>query len=192
MLKHVLALVVLASFSVVTALPAQDLVVAAPTAPPNLPLGERVRLTVSGYRVEGTVAGSDEGGVTLLMKNGVTYRAGRGEIDGLEIARPRSWLAGAGRGALIGGLSVGAITAASLPGQMKEPDGSCTDSFGAPQVCTTGRQVVEGLAMGALTGAVIGMLFPGTRWDRVEFDKVRVSVAPAPSGGVAVNASVGF
>jgi hypothetical protein len=46
--------------------------------------------------------------------------------------------------------------------------------------------------MGALTGAVIGMLFPGTRWDRVEFDKVRVSVAPAPSGGVAVNASVGF
>jgi hypothetical protein len=188
----VLAAVALVSFSFATALPAQDVAVAAPSPYPDVPLGERVRVTVGGMRVEGTVAASDGTGLTLLLERGVTYRALQSDLDRLEVARRRSWLAGAGRGALIGGLSVAAITAATIPGQKEEPDGTCTDSFGAPQICTTGRQVVEGLAMGALTGAIIGILFPGSRWERVENYEVRVGVAPAPGGGLAASASVGF
>jgi hypothetical protein len=190
--RRVLAVVALASFSFATALPAQDIAVAAPTAFPNVPLGEHVRVTVGGLRVEGTVAASDGSGLTLLMERGVTYRALRTDLERLEVARRRSWLAGAGRGALIGGLSMAAITAATIPGQEKQPDGTCTDSFGAPQICTTGRQVAEGLAMGALTGAIIGALFPGKRWERVGSHEVRIGVSPAPGGGVAVQTALSF
>jgi hypothetical protein len=190
--RRMLGLAVLASFSVPVALPAQDIVVAARANFPNVPQGEHVRVTVGGLRVEGTVAASDEVGLTLLLERGVTYRALGTDLDRLEVARRRGWLAGAGRGALIGGLSVAAITAATLPGQEKRPDGTCTDSLGAPQICTTGRQVAEGLTMGALSGAIIGALFPGTRWEQVEAREVRVSVAPAAGGGVALAASVGF
>ncbi len=194
-LSRVLALAAVTQLSLGTAVPAQDLALRRPAGHPkhpNVPLGERVRITVGGLRVEGTVASSDPDGLTLLMKNGVTYRTAVDSIDRMEVARRRGWLAGAGRGALIGGLSVAAMAAAVLPGQKKEPDGTCTDSFGAPQICTTGRQVAEGLAMGALTGAVIGMLFPGTTWHRVESAGVRVGVTPAPGGGVAVRAAVTF
>ena len=47
----------------------------------------RVPPTVSGLRVEGTVASSDPVGLTLAMKNGVTYRTAVDTIDQMEVVR---------------------------------------------------------------------------------------------------------
>jgi hypothetical protein len=158
----------------------------------DIPVGARVRLKLGGMHVDGLVSASDDAGLTIVQPNGVSYRAAREALDGLEVARPRPRLKGAVRGALLGAAIGGGIAAASLAGQKENPDGTCTDSFGTPEICTTGSQVAEMASMSAFLGFTIGLLFPGPLGARAAVDGVRVGVGPAPGGGVAARASVRF
>jgi len=158
----------------------------------NLPVGDRVRLNLGGMRVEGRVSSSDDQGLTIVQENGVAYRAARESLDGLEVSRPRPRLKAALRAGLIGAAVMGGLGAVTMVGQEKLPDGSCTDSFQTPQECTTGAQVAEMAAISGFVGVVIGLVWPGQQWERVKMDRVRVGVGPAPGGGVAAQATVGF
>jgi len=151
-----------------------------------------VRLDLAGVRVEGRLVVDDAGGMTVLRKNGAAFRAESAFIQGVEVARRRNWLLGAGRGALIGGLAVAAIDGVLMVGQKENPDGTCTDPYGTPTLCASRDQLASDVAVGALVGAVLGSIWPGHRWERLQTDRIRVSVAPAPGGGVGVLTTVSF
>ena len=169
----------------------QEAILVAPDRP-GLPVGEVVRLDVSGVRVEGRLVVDDAGGMTILRRNGAIVRVESPWIQQIEVARRRSWLLGAGRGALIGGLTVAAIDGAIMVGEKKNPDGACTDAYGAPTLCTTRDQIASDVAVGALVGAVLGSIWPGHRWERLQTDRIRVGVTRAPGGGVGVRTSLSF
>lgn len=201
--RRALAVATAVQFLVVAAAPAQEAAAPAERAAIgaatrggrtaiDIPLGERVRLSLGGMRVEGRVSASDDLGLTIVQPNGVSYRASREALDRLEVARPRPRLQAALRAGLIGAVVGGGMSASFLVGQKESPDGSCTDAYGTPQICATKSQVGQDTALGFTFGALLGALWPGHRWERVRVDRVRVSIGPAPGGGVAAQTSVRF
>jgi len=158
----------------------------------GLPLGARARFDIGGMHVEGQVSSMDELGVTIMQENGLPYRVGVEAIDGLEVARARPRIQAAFRGALIGAAFGGALQGSLMVGQQQADDGSCTDAMGTPQECQTKAMLAETVALGALTGLVVGVLWPGHHWERVKVNRVRVGVGLAPGGGVAARATVSF
>lgn len=191
MARRLVILAVVLHVSLAAGARAQEASLVAPSYP-GLPVGERVRLDLGGTKVEGRLIPGDAGGMTVLQKNGATFRVESAWIRQIEVARRRSWLIGAGRGALIGSLTVAAIDGVLMAGTQENPDGTCTDAYGAPTICVTREQMASDIAVGAFVGAVIGSIWPGHRWERLQTDRIRVSVAPAPGGGVGVRTSVSF
>ena len=167
---------------------------AATEEPSSTLVGERVRLSGPSLatRAEplvGQVVTADADAITVVTneRTGETRRIPFSSIRRLDVARPGR-RSRAGQGALIGtavSLALGATALAS------------EQCHGDDPLCHIGSTLVFvfGTPAGALTGAVIGGLSHapgGTRWERVDTRRVRVSVLPDLHGGIRGGLSVRF
>jgi hypothetical protein len=113
----------------------------------------------------------------------------RAAITSLEVKRKHSQ---AGKGALVG---AGVGLAISLGTVLYSEAGHhCVDGGEDPGLCTFlyVAGTVVATAGGALIGAVSGALTPRERWERVDTQRLRVSVMPDPHGGIRGGLSVRF
>src|SRR5262245_26247753 len=159
------------------------------------PAGSRVRLTtLDGTRFKGRMVGVEDGQVTLLEDRGLAVRVGRDQLARIEVSEKRSPLHGFFRGA-VAGAAVGAafgVTMYYADRTEVRPDGLCGDLEVGITTCTDGADIKGYAGMGALIGGIVGVFKPGTTWKPLESQDLRVSLAPAPGGGVAVRASLAF
>jgi hypothetical protein len=168
---------------VVTALPAAA----------QVKVGDEVRITAvalpresavaagGSYRdskLRGKIAALADGSVVLELKGATRVDVPFASIQKLDVRRGLS----RGYGALYGGLLGG------VAGALGCAVSDCSDEGimgGSDAVILLG-------GAGAVLGAGIGALVVGSGWDNVPLDKVRVSVAPLPGGGVGAAVSLGF
>ena len=132
--------------------------------------GDQVRLQIRGsasqsyeiLRLRGTVQSIDAGRLTAHFRDGP--RSMRlDSIIRMDVARERSRASGALQGALIGGITAGAI-GFFLGIADPQPDSG-------PLISETIDSGLFGAAVlgvpGMLVGGLIGLATPGTRWERV-------------------------
>jgi len=145
-------------------------------APPAV--GETVRLSAPAA-APGTLRGElvARRGDTLFVRreNATAPVAVRmAQVEWIDVRRPRGWLAGLGRGVLIGapaGFGGGYLLGSMAEGGVDE----CADDCGL----LTAAGAAAGLVTGTLLGALVGGSAPGGRWVRTE---PRVHAAAAPQG----------
>jgi hypothetical protein len=163
-------------------------------------VGERVRLSGPSFSTRdeplvGQVKAVDAEAITVVKnkRTGETIRIPFASIKHLDVARPGQ-RSRAGRGALIGlavPVAAGLIALIVESASTKECGGD--DPFCAHLASTA--IFVVGVPVSTLTGAVIGGLSHapgGTRWERVDTRRVRVSVLPDFHGGIRGGLSVRF
>lgn len=159
------------------------------------PAGSRVRITtVEGGRFAGRLVGVEGGQVTLLDDRGLAVRVGSDQLARVELSERRGALQGFFRGALVGA-AVGATFGVSfyfVDRSEERPDGLCGNLETGLTTCTSSADIKGYAATGALIGGIVGVFKPGATWRPIQSRDLRVSLAPAPGGGVAVRASLGF
>ena len=146
-----------------------------------LPTGQRVRFVsaaLGGRTLTGNLLAIDD--ETLLVKlagRAEPLRLRRASVERFEVSRGRR--SGAGKGALVGGLSllvVGAL-AHNLCGFNPDCEGPPP-----PTSEDTVTRLASSAAVGAGIGALFGSAFGGERWERVPLS---VAVAPQRRGARA-------
>ena len=167
--------------------------------------GNRVRIVTDAHVVIGRVAAADDSTVVLdrtTNRWGVpvsTRPIGWTEVRRLDMGagrRPR--LVGALEGAalgLVGGAAGGAVMFGGLTVlsgcNARSPDPE--ERFGCFR---TGDAFLLGALLGAYqgapTGAVLGFLWPGDRWERTPVALPRPAVVAMPDGRTGVGASLRF
>ena len=97
----------------------------------------------------------------------------------------------AGRGALIGGVTLGALSGIALGAACVGSSGSFIDySDRAGAALAVGAGV--GFVVGAGIGGLIGAFVKTDGWEGVPLDQLRVSIAPQRGGRFALGLSISF
>ena len=147
--------------------------------------GTRVRIEAPGAlssRLEGTVV-SHTADSMVVVRESTVYRLSLGEVSRLEVHTGKDRLAGARRGALIGGVigvGWGILVVAS---GFDEP--LCYTEEPCGEAPPAGETIVASTGAGAVWGGLIGAWVGRKRWDPVP-GPARLAVAPAAGGGMNV------
>jgi hypothetical protein len=150
----------------------------------SLAVGSHVRVSTEGRQVL-------QGLVTTVADEWIVVGPARVPIDSiteLQVLKRRS---NAGKGALIGGASLGALSGLALGVACAQSSGSfidCSDHVPA----YFGLGALAGFTVGALLGGVIGAFTMSDVWEPVALDGVRVTIAPSQSGPLSVGLSLSF
>jgi hypothetical protein len=101
------------------------------------------------------------------------------------------------KGHFLTGLAIGTVAGVGLGLSMRssiEDDLRNTDDFyDGIGIAIAGTAAVPfGIALGAITGGVVGALWRSERWREVSTDRLRVAVVPTSRGGLGVGVGVSF
>lgn len=154
--------------------------------------GERVRVSTGSERFGGMLVELQADSL-VLSDNGARRAVPLSDVRRLEVRRERTRGQAAlsnGVKGLLGGAVLGALVgvAANAADDECDADDDCWDIISGEEV--VGILTVFGASVGAGGGIVLGLVNPGTRWERA--DAPRITVAPRQDGGVAVGASLSF
>jgi hypothetical protein len=151
----------------------------------SVEVGSLVRISTEGQPVL-------QGLVTTVADDWIVVGPARVPIDSiteLQVLKRRS---NAGKGALIGGASLGALSGLALGVACAGSAGSwpidCSDQV--PGAFAIGA--LAGFTAGALLGGMIGAMIMSDAWEPVALDGVRVTIAPSRSGPMRVGLSLSF
>ncbi len=162
------------------------LIVAAPAAAAGQSLkpGTHVRVSTYGHPLlEGTLRS-----VTVDSIAVDTVRLPINAISELQVRHRRG---NAGRGALIGGVTLGSLSGIAMAAGCAGSSGSFIDcSDQVPAAFLSGALL--GFVSGAAIGAVIGAIAKSDRWEEVPIDRLSVSVVPQRDGRFTLGLSVAF
>lgn len=171
----VVALLMLASPLLLTAVGAQPLSEVAP--------GARVRIRAPGIvagRYTGTVLSRTSDTIVVASSAAASVRVPVGSLTSVEVSRGRSRARGAGKGALWGGgigIGLGVLAAAA---------GSAEDYGGESDAEVITGSILGGAIWGALIGAIVG----SERWERYDLPARTSLRLPAAPGRIAVALAV--
>ena len=159
--------------------------------PPRLAPGQQVRATAREFglvRAPATIESIN--GDTLVLRSGATRLVPLASVERLEVyaGRRSHWLLGGGIGLVVGAgvtytvLRSGGSTALCNQSQNQDAmnSGECLALAAA------------GGVVGAGLGALVGAFIKSDRWEDVSPDRFRLGLAPRPSGGLTLSASVTF
>jgi hypothetical protein len=159
--------------------------------PPQLAPGQQVRATAREFglvRAPATIEAV--AGDTLVLRAGATRLVPLASVERLEVrtGRRSHWLLGGGVGFVVGAgvtyavLSSGGSTALCNRSQNQDAmsTGECLGLAAA------------GGVVGAGLGALVGAFIKSDRWEDVAPDRFRLGLAPRPTGGLTLSASVAF
>ena len=144
--------------------------------------GARVRITREGVRSVGTLTEQTDQHVTLRLDSGSEIRVADWTIEKLEFASGKR--GNAGKGALIGAVSLGLVGALGAPDECLIWGGSG---------CRGENVKAYGLAgalTGALVGLIVGSLVTTERWERV--DSGPQLALTLPKRGIGAQVQVGW
>ena len=162
------------------------LIAAAPAAAAGQTIkpGTHVRASTDRYpRLEGTLRS-----VTIDSIVVDTVRLPISSISQLQVRHRRG---NAGKGALIGGITLGVASGIAGAAGCAGSSGSFIDcSDRVPAAFLTGGFL--GFAVGAGIGAVIGAFVKTDRWERVAVGRLLVSAAPGRNGPLTLGVSLSF
>lgn len=150
----------------------------------SLKKGDRVRVTIAGMKAVCIIEEIQPGVLSLRSSETATLQRVRiVDISSLEVRAPRSPLAGAGRGALIGGgigLLAGIVMGIAI-----------SDEGMSPPTPAEGVAFFGGtlLFCGAVLGALGGLVVPGGQWEKIPLD-ARVGTAVSPNGTIGAGITV--
>lgn len=145
---------------------------------PPVKAGDRVRVmapSVSGSPFVGTFVAVEAD--SLVVHDSVdTWRLSLASVEQLDLSRGRKphTLLGAGIGFLVGG---GVAVAVLFTGGSSSPCDQSANQDAMNSGECIGLSALGGLA-GAGLGAIVGGLIRTERWQRIPFDRVRVSLTP--------------
>lgn len=127
----------------------------------NVPAGAPVRVVADGRWVDGWFQRVAFDTLLVRVGGGETFRAPLARVDTLWARTGRGTARGAGIGAVVGGLALGAFTGLLVTG-LCEGQRDCLDAQGAGLI---GLGVGVGAAGGAVLGAGVGSLV--RTWRRI-------------------------
>ncbi len=167
----------------------------------SLALGTRVRVSapaVAGQRLEGTVARLDADTIVVRSDGwGTDLAVPLGSVTALDVSRGRKSRAlrfggiGAAIGAVVGTFLMIVDEGTSAP-TVRITDEEAPVEWVARPVWQKVRYPLLSAAAGFGIGAIIGVAFPGERWEAVPLEGLRVSVTPQPAPGINLSASFTF
>jgi hypothetical protein len=163
--------------------------------------GARVRVSapaVAGQRLEGTVARLDAD--TIVVRSvgwGTDLAVPLGSVTALDVSRGQKSRAlrfggiGAAIGAVVGTFLMIVDEGTSAP-NVHINDEEAPIEWVARPVWQKVRYPLLSAAAGFGIGAIVGVAFPGERWEAVPLEGLRVSVTPQPASGINLSASFTF
>ncbi|UCG86438.1 MAG: hypothetical protein JSW71_21475 [Gemmatimonadota bacterium] len=132
-----------------------------------------------------------QGSVTNVSAEWIVIDTVRLPINSITDLQVRHRRSHAGKGALLGGITLGTLTGVGLGVACAGSSGSfidCSDQVPAAFLIGTSA----GFAAGALIGGIIGAFHTSDNWESVPPDRLRVDVMPRPDGAVTVGLSLSF
>ncbi len=132
-----------------------------------------------------------QGTVTSVSDDFIVVDTVRIPINSIFHLRARYRRSNAGRGAVIGGITLGALSGVALGAACSGSSGSfidCSDSV--PAAFAAGAAV--GFVFGAGIGALIGAFVETDSWEQVHVDRLRVGVVPRRGGPLTLGLSLSF
>lgn len=167
--------------------------------------GDRIRIATASHVLTGRVAASDDS--TLVME-GVVNRWGvpvrTRPIEWSEVRRldvsdgRRSRFEGALKGGAVGLVSgaTGGVLGFAVPNALSGCDPRSPDAEERFGCFRHGDAILLGALIGAYygapSGAVMGFLWPGDRWERSPRAAPRPTVVAAPDGRLGIGAALSF
>jgi hypothetical protein len=163
--------------------------------------GARVRVSapaVAAQRLEGIVARLDADTIVVRSDSwGTDLAVPLGSVTALDLSRGRKSRAlkfggiGAAIGAVVGTFLMIVDEGTSAP-TVRITDEEPPAEWVARPVWQKVRYPLLSAAAGFGIGAIIGVAFPGERWEAVPLEGLRVSVTPQPASGISLSASFSF
>lgn len=162
-----------------------------------LTVGQRTRITFERWRkpLIGELVSLDSAGVALQLRDG-----GRPVVlDWAEVAHLDVSVGQRSRGRnVVRGMKYGLATGTAIGGTVvlvtlfSEADERCSDCWLSP---TAGSIIVSAIGTAGFTliGGIVGAAWPTDRWKRIphEGNRLRLTLRPLPSGGMALAISIG-
>jgi len=132
-----------------------------------------------------------QGTVTSVSDGSIVVDTVRISINSISELRVRDRRSNAGRGAVIGGATLGALSGIALGAACAGSSGSFIDcSDNVPGAFVMGAGV--GFVAGAVFGGLIGAFVKTDRWEQVHVDRLRVGVVPRRGGPLTLGLSLSF
>lgn len=152
--------------------------------------GARIRLTATALsgRMAGIVASRGRDSITILRNGTSPVSIALADVRAVEISEGKSRVDGAKRGALLGGVVLGALYAAFALG----PQPNC-DSSDPECLRFAWTEVPAAALAGAAYGAAIGAWVGRERWQRLTVEApATVAVRRLSRGRVGAGAAISF
>lgn len=124
---------------------------------PALTAGAKVRVTVGGVRIVGTLARYDADSIALVREQ-VTYRWPRHSVATVEVGERRSRL-----GPTLGGMTIGIVVGGGVGALLLGTSQGAEDNFFGPEFAYAVGAFFGGIA-GGLTGGIVGYNRSPWRW----------------------------
>lgn len=163
---------------------------AAAQQPPLTP-GQQVRATAPDFglvRTRATIATADGG--ALVLRTAASQDVPLASVERLEVrtGHRSHWLLGAGVGFVVGaGVTYAVLNTGGSTALCNRSANQDAIRAGECAGLTAGGAVV-----GAGLGALVGAFIKSDKWEDVSPERFRVGIAPRPTGGLMLSASLSF